>query len=68
MTTFRIIILYIAMIIFTCAISFGITSAFIYGICWAFNFMFSWKIAFGIWLLMILLSSVFKVVIKKEEN
>lgn len=68
MKTFGTIILAIAIIIFACAVSFGITSVLIYGICWAFNFAFSWKIAFGIWLLMALLSSTFKVIVKEEKN
>lgn len=40
-------------------ISFGITSAIIYGICWAFELRFSFKIAFGIWLVLILIKSLF---------
>lgn len=68
MKTFGTIILVVAIVILACAISFGITSALVYGVCWAFNFTFSWKIALGIWFLMALLRSVFKVIIKKEEN
>ena len=29
-------------------ISFGITGLIIKGICWAFGFAFSWKLAFGV--------------------
>lgn len=30
-------------------------SAFVYGICWAFGLVFTWKISFGVWLIVILL-------------
>ena len=40
-------------------ISFGITGLIIKGICWAFGFGFSWKLAFGIWLILALVGSVF---------
>lgn len=40
-------------------IGFGITGLVIKGICWAFGFAFSWKVAFGIWLIMILVGSIF---------
>ena len=47
------------------ALSFALTSALIYGICWAFGFQFTWKIAFGVWLALILVRSCFKLVISK---
>lgn len=40
-------------------ISFGITGLIIKGICWAFGFAFSWKLAFGIWLILALVGSIF---------
>ncbi len=40
-------------------ISFGITGLIIKGICWAFGFAFSWKLAFGIWLILALIGGVF---------
>lgn len=40
-------------------ISFGITGLIIKGICWAFGFAFSWKLAFGVWLILALVGSVF---------
>lgn len=49
-------------------LSFGITSAILYGICWAFNFAFSWKLAIGVWLLIIILRSIFKTVINVKEK
>lgn len=41
------------------AISFGITGLIIKGVCWAFGLTFSWKVAFGIWLIMILVKGLF---------
>lgn len=41
------------------SISFGITALIFKGICWAFSLAFSWKVAFGIWLIMILVGSIF---------
>ena len=40
-------------------ISFGITGLIIKGICWAFGFAFSWKLAFGIWLILGIAGSIF---------
>ena len=40
-------------------ISFGITGLIIKGICWAFGFAFSWKLALGIWLILALVGSIF---------
>ena len=39
--------------------SFGITGLIIKGICWAFGFAFSWRLAFGVWLVSILIGSAF---------
>ena len=41
------------------AISFGITALIFKGICWAFSLTFSWKVAFGIWLIMMLIKGLF---------
>lgn len=41
------------------SISFGITALIFKGICWAFSLTFSWKVAFGIWLIMILVRNIF---------
>ncbi len=40
-------------------ISFGLTGLIIKGICWAFHKTFSWKIAFGVWLILGLIGSIF---------
>ena len=45
------IISVIGIIILVSAIGFDITSALVYGFCKIFGFAFSWKTAFGIWLL-----------------
>lgn len=37
------------------AIMFGITALIVKGICWAFDFAFTWKLAVGVWLILILL-------------
>ena len=40
-------------------LGFGITGLIVKGICWAFNFAFSWRLAFGVWLVLLLVSSIF---------
>lgn len=44
-------------------IGFAITAGIVKLICWAFGFTFSWKIAFGFWLILLLLGG-FNVKIK----
>lgn len=39
--------------------SFGLTGLIIKGICWAFHKAFSWRLAFGIWLILGLIGSIF---------
>lgn len=39
-------------------ISFGIIGLIVNGICWAFKFAFSWRLAFGVWLVLALVGSV----------
>lgn len=41
------------------ATSIACVSALVYGISWAFDFNFSWKLAIGIWLALVLLKLVF---------
>lgn len=45
-------------IIFAIASSFGMTALIYYGICWAFEWTFTWKCAFGVWLVLSLVSMV----------
>lgn len=54
------IILGVAFVVGTFALSFAIVSAIIYGICWAFKLTFAWRYAFGIWLILLLIESIFK--------
>ena len=56
----------IAAIIFLLALSYGITTAIFYGVCWAFGFTFSFKTAFGLWLGMCLFNIAFNGLAKKE--
>ena len=54
------IILGVAIFAGTLALSFVLTSAIIYGICWAFKLTFAWRYAFGIWLVLLILRSIFR--------
>jgi hypothetical protein len=47
-------------VVVTIGVSFSITAGLYAIICWAFGFNFSFKIAFGIWALLALLSVIFK--------
>lgn len=42
-------------------ISFLLTAGIFSVICWAFSWTFSWKIAVGVWLVLCLVSNLFKV-------
>ena len=53
------IIVTLIILVICYGIGFGITGLIIKGICWAFSLAFSWKVAFGIWLIMILVGSIF---------
>jgi hypothetical protein len=44
----------------TLLLSFLITSLIIWLICWCFSLTFSWTMALGIWLVLLLLKSVFR--------
>lgn len=39
--------------------SFGLTGLIIKGICWAFHKTFSWRLAFGVWLILGLIGGIF---------
>lgn len=54
------IILMVIMTIGLLALSFFVTAGIVWLICWAFSLTFSWKIAFGIWLVLVILRSIFK--------
>lgn len=55
-----VIVLGVAFFVGIMALSFVLTSAIIYGICWAFKLTFAWRYAFGIWLILLILRSVFR--------
>ena len=40
-------------------LDFALVAVIVKGVCWAFGFAFSWKIAFGVWLIVLLLHAVF---------
>lgn len=53
--TFILVLTFIVAVV----IGFGITSGILYGICWAFGFKFTWKLAIGVYLVLILLKAIF---------
>lgn len=63
MTIFALILI----ILFALILSFFITAGALYIICWAFSLVFSWKMAIGIWILLNLLSGVFKTTITTKK-
>lgn len=58
--------LFVLLVLVMYAVSFFVTTGIIWCICWAFSLTFTWKIAFGIWLVLILAQSVFHVTVKKS--
>lgn len=59
-------LLAVLLFLITCAISFLITAGIIWVICWAFGFLFTWKLVIGIWAVLLLLKNVFSVTVKKN--
>lgn len=59
--------IYFAIVIALLLASFGFTALLVKCLCWAFGYTFSWKIAFGIWILLNLVGGAFKsnVTVKK---
>lgn len=55
-----------AIIILTMAASLIVTAGLVWLVCWAFNLLWSWKIAIGVWALIFLLSAIFKSTVHKE--
>ena len=41
------------------ALDFGLFAALIYAICFCFSIVFTWKLAFGIWLIAVLIKLIF---------
>lgn len=53
--------MFIALIIIVAlALSFGVTAFIVWGICKCFDFVFTWKLAVGIWLIMTLIEACVK--------
>ena len=52
------------------AIGFGIFSGIVWLICWAFDLTFTWKYAFGVWIIWLMVSGIFKtkVTVKQESE
>lgn len=59
MKKIRIVLLMLVVALVACAIYFGITALIIYGICRVFNLEFSFMVAFGIWLILIVIKGLF---------
>ena len=51
---------YILIFIALLAASIGVTGGFVWLVCWAFGFTWSWKLSIGIWAVCALLSAIFK--------
>lgn len=49
------------------ALGFLLTAGIIAGICWAFSLVFSWKLAVGVYLVLILIRSVIQVTISNSK-
>ena len=50
-------ILLIALLIFGALVSYAWIAFFTFMICWAFGLVFSWKFAFGLWLVYLLVKT-----------
>lgn len=49
------------------ALSFLLTAGIIAGICWAFSLAFSWKLAVGVYLVLVLVRSIFQVTVSNSK-
>lgn len=58
--------LFALLVLVVYAVSFFVTAGILWLICWAFALTFTWKIAIGIWLVLILARSVFQVTVKNS--
>lgn len=59
-------LLTILLFLITCTVSFLITAGIVWVICWAFGFLFTWKLVIGIWTVLVLLKNIFNVTVKKD--
>ena len=68
MDKFIIFIGVVAMVAIGWAIGFGIFAGFTWLVCWSFDLTFTWKYAFGAWLIWMLISGVFKVTVNNSKK
>lgn len=54
------VLFYIVGILITFGLSFLISAGLIWIVCWAFGLAWSWKLALGLWVVMLLISSAVK--------
>ena len=50
------------------AVGFGIFAGLVWLICWSFDLEFSWRYAFGVWLVWMLVSNLFKTKVTVEHE
>ena len=60
MDRFLVLMLSIGIIVLAFAFEFLIIATCVKLICWGFGFVFSWKLVFGIWGIMVLVSAILK--------
>ncbi len=58
----------VLIVIVYCGISFLVSAGIIKLITLCFGIAFSWKIALGIWLILVLISRFFRIVVKSKED
>lgn len=61
------IITFIIVLVLIFGLDFIITAGILFLICWCFQIAFTWKLAFGIWLIILLLAGLFKSRVKIEK-
>lgn len=61
------IITFIIVLVLIFGLDFIITAGILFLICWCFQITFTWKLAFGIWLIILLLAGLFKSRVKIEK-
>ena len=54
------IITFIIVLVLIFGLDFILTAGILFLICWCFQIAFTWKLAFGIWLITLLLAGIFK--------
>lgn len=56
----NVVLFYVAGILITFGLSFLISAGLIWVVCWAFGFAWSWKLALGLWVIILLVSNAVK--------